>query len=116
MQAGTHSGGGRSKYGLVKNHAYVMLGVATLKDGTQLIKMRNPWGSEGYKGEYKDSNMSQDVKEQLKHTNSNDGTFYMTVPEFKSDVQYVGINYNTENWTPNYFLVLDDKGQGAAAG
>ena len=40
-----------------------MLGVATLKDGTQLIKMRNPWGSEGYKGEYKDSNMSQDVKE-----------------------------------------------------
>jgi hypothetical protein len=27
MQAGTHSGGGRSEYGLVKNHAYVILGV-----------------------------------------------------------------------------------------
>ena len=41
----------------------------------------------------------------------------MTVPEFKSDVQYVGINYNTENWTPNYFLALNDEDrEGAVAG
>jgi hypothetical protein len=50
MQAGTHNGGGRSTYGLVKNHAYVIIGVDTLNDGTKLIKMRNPWGVEGFKG------------------------------------------------------------------
>lgn len=108
MQAGTHSGGGRTTYGLVKNHAYVMLGVAQLNDGTQLIKMRNPWGVEGFKGQYSDANMSSDVKSQLNHTSSNDGTFYMLPAEFKSDVQYVGINYNTENWSQDYFLALDD--------
>ena len=36
---------------------------ADKKTSNKLVKMRNPWGSEGYKGEYKDSNMSQDVKE-----------------------------------------------------
>jgi hypothetical protein len=78
--------------------------------------MRNPWGNEGYKGEYKDSAMSSAVRQELGHTNSNDGTFYMTLAEFMNDCSYVGINYNTENWHYDYFLVLDDKGDGASAG
>jgi hypothetical protein len=52
--------------------------------------------------------MSADVKAQLDHDTGNDGNFWMTVPEFKSDVQYVGINLNTENWKHGHFLVLDD--------
>jgi hypothetical protein len=62
MQAGTHSGGGRGTYGLVKNHAYVIEGVYELTDGEKLVKMRNPWGTEGYNGAYADSKMSEDVK------------------------------------------------------
>jgi hypothetical protein len=58
MQAGTQSGGGRTKYGLVRNHAYAILGVHELSSGEKLIHMRNPWGNEGYNGQYKDSNMS----------------------------------------------------------
>ena len=52
--------------------------------------------------------MSADVKAQLDHDTGNDGDFWMTVPEFMSDVQYVGINLNTENWHHGSFLVLDD--------
>jgi hypothetical protein len=117
MQAGTHNGGGRSEHGLVKNHAYVIIGVDTLNDGTKLIKMRNPWGVEGFTGDYADSKMSADVKSQLDHDTGNDGNFWMTVAEFKSDVQYVGINLNTENWHHAHFLVLnDDRVAGESAG
>ena len=30
--------------GLVQSHAYVVIGVVTLGDGTRLVKLRNPWG------------------------------------------------------------------------
>ena len=35
-------------------HAYSVIGVATLKNGTRLVKVRNPWGVEGYKGTWSD--------------------------------------------------------------
>jgi hypothetical protein len=101
MQAGTHSGGGRGTYGLVKNHAYVIIGVDE-SNGTRRVLMRNPWGTEGYNGQYADG-----VK---------DGDFYMTLPEFLTDVQYIGINLNTENWFHDYYLVLNDDGSNASPG
>jgi hypothetical protein len=60
--------------------------------------------------------MSPDVMEELDHKNANNGTFYMTLAEFMSDCSYVGINYNTENWHHDYFLVLNDNGSGAEDG
>jgi hypothetical protein len=116
MQMGTECGNGRTKYGLVKCHAYVILGVKEISNGDKLVKMRNPWGVESFTGQYRDASMSSSVKSELNHTNSNDGTFYMTLDEFMSDIQYVGINYNTENWFHDYFLVLDDNGSGKKAG
>jgi hypothetical protein len=41
-------------YGLPGGHAYTLLGARELKDGTKLLKMRNPWGSENYNGPYSD--------------------------------------------------------------
>jgi hypothetical protein len=78
--------------------------------------MRNPWGNEGYTGQYNDGAMSSAVRQELGHTADDDGTFYMTLAEFMNDVQYVGINYNTEKWYHDYFLVLNDKGLGASDG
>jgi hypothetical protein len=44
--------------GLTSGHAYTMLGALKLTDDTgkewNLIKMRNPWGSEGYNGPWSD--------------------------------------------------------------
>ena len=114
MQMGTECGNGRTDYGLVKCHAYVILGVQTLEStGEKMVKMRNPWGVESFNGKYKDSAMSSSVRSELDHTNSNDGTFWMTLDEFMNDTQYIGINYNTENWYHDYFLVLDDNKSGA---
>jgi hypothetical protein len=40
--------------GLVNNHAYSLLDLVTIQ-GTKLVKIRNPWGSEGYNGAWSDS-------------------------------------------------------------
>lgn len=54
--------------GLVRAHAYTILGVQELTTGGkvehQLVKMRNPWGKERYDGPFsdKDSRWTEDFK------------------------------------------------------
>lgn len=58
IQAGTEGAGDdseKTKDGLSKSHAYTVIGVHTLSDGTRLVKIRNPWGEEGYKGAWSDN-------------------------------------------------------------
>jgi len=45
-------------FGLPGAHAYTLMGTATLSDGTKLLKMRNPWGSEVYTGPYSDDKLT----------------------------------------------------------
>ena len=40
--------------GVAYGHAYTVIDTALLDDGTRLIKMRNPWGSETYHGPWGD--------------------------------------------------------------
>lgn len=40
--------------GIAYGHAYSVIGVASLEDGTKLVQVRNPWGAEGYKGKWSD--------------------------------------------------------------
>ena len=60
IQCGTSNspgGGGDSENnanGIAYGHAYSVIGVATLEDGTKLVQVRNPWGQEGYKGKWSD--------------------------------------------------------------
>ena len=45
----------RNLSGLTKGHAYTVLGTVKLSNGTRLVKIRNPWGTEGFVGAYSDS-------------------------------------------------------------
>jgi hypothetical protein len=59
--------------------------------------MRNPWASEGYTGPYSDKSegneMTAAVAEELGHIiDKGDGEFYMTIKDFVSQTNYVGIN------------------------
>jgi hypothetical protein len=51
-------GTGSYGYGLAKSHAYTIMAALTLTDETgkewNLLKMRNPWASEGYNGPWND--------------------------------------------------------------
>lgn len=71
--------------GLITGHAYTVLGKATY-NGEKLIKMRNPWGSEHYKGTWSDKDTTKwtaAAKKALNHTTQNDGTFYVPVADYK---------------------------------
>lgn len=41
--------------GISTRHAYSLLDLVHLSNGVRLAKIRNPWGSEKYHGEYSDS-------------------------------------------------------------
>jgi len=40
--------------GIPYMHAFTINGTKQLSDGTKLIRIRNPWGSETYKGPFSD--------------------------------------------------------------
>ena len=42
------------RHGIISGHAYTLLDTAVV-NGTQIIKMRNPWDSESYNGPWSDS-------------------------------------------------------------
>lgn len=74
------------KDGLVNQHAYTVLGVATYK-GEKLVKVRNPWGVERYVGEWSDKDTkkwTQEAKDALNHHHAgSDGAFWMPLNLFQ---------------------------------
>lgn len=82
--------------GLYGGHAYTLIGTKTVKkaDGkvVRLMKIRNPWGTEVYKGPWCDScsEWTPDTRAQAGMTNANDGVFHIPVEEY-------ALTFNT--WT-----------------
>ena len=58
-----------------------------MRNGTRLIKMKKPWGTETFKGDYSDSRMSSSVQRELGHTKGNDGVFYMSLDQYYDQVK-----------------------------
>ena len=109
-----------SFYGITATHAYTLIEnytVQKISGGTvQLIKLRDPWGSDsGFKGEYRDgdilwSDVSAAEKTRIGYTiNAMDGTFFMTVVQFKEAFSSISFSKMLKDWTRSYFLILDDK-------
>jgi len=94
--------------GIAYSHAYSVIGTETITDNSgvshQLIRMRNPWGSEGYTGAWADAdaawnNVSSATKAAIGHTNSvSDGYFFMSVASFKTNFRSAYINRDMSGW------------------
>jgi len=91
--------------GLVAGHAYTIIGVTTINlvDGTKqrLIKARNPWGSERYKGKWCDRCKewaNDDYRKQAKLVKKNDGIFHIPAEEFNLDFKYLQYIAWNDNW------------------
>jgi len=71
--------------GLVNGHAYSLIGVAEYQQ-IKLVKIRNPWGAEKYKGPWSDksSEWTTDARTALGSVDKNDGVFWMPLSTFKS--------------------------------
>ncbi|CAK69420.1 unnamed protein product (macronuclear) [Paramecium tetraurelia] len=86
--------------GLIAGHAYTVLKIKDLNSNTKLIKLRNPWGKEEWKGDW--SNQSQlwtpEQKAQFKITNANDGVFYMSITDFRKYFDDLSVCYVKEGY------------------
>ena len=74
----------------MSNHAYSLIGaheVHTAEGPVRLVKVRNPWGQYEWKGAWSDSDWhwTADLKSQVGFTEANDGTFYMSIEDYKNE-------------------------------
>eukprot|EP01038_Epipyxis_sp_PR26KG_P014549 gene14549-19531_t len=72
---------GKENYtGLVAGHAYSLISVKKLRNGTRLVQLRNPWGSMEWSGDWSDTSplWSQEAKDDVGGFEvADDGTFWM---------------------------------------
>ena len=97
--------------GLAHSHAYSIIGVATLSTGVKLVKIRNPWGSEGYNGPYSDASdlWTDETKAEVNLVNDlQDGYFFCDLDTFMKSFDYATVSYETEGKFHSSFLMLDD--------
>ena len=102
--------------GLAKGHAYTVIGVTTEVPGKRLVKIRNPWGTERYKGPWCDgckewNDVSQEVKTKLGYQNADDGIFYMTVEDYWAGFEETNVNFDLADgdWHEDHYLFVNDE-------
>jgi hypothetical protein len=112
IQAGT---GGTNHFtegiqGLANGHAYSVIGVKELSNGTKLVVMRNPWGSEGFTGDWSDGSAlwTDELKEEAGWEQKNDGKFFMSVADYKEQAAYTLVAKDVTDWNTASFLKLND--------
>lgn len=117
IQSATHFASGghdwQNANGLAYSHAYTLLGTHTLSTGTRLLRMRNPWGSEGYSGPWSDSSSEWDSAAGLRdevpdYGFDNDGVFYIDLDTYYTDFQVTEFNLDTRDMYNSSFLKLND--------
>lgn len=99
------------KVGLTGGHAYTLLGVEQLSTGERLVKVRNPWGSEGFTGDWSDgsSKWTDKAKQEVSFEKANDGTFYMSVEDLKTYGADYSVNRDMTGKTRASFLMRNDQ-------
>jgi len=85
MECSTRNHPDTQRMGLVCYHAYSVVGLAELKNGTRLLKIRNTWGHGEWTGCWCDNDprWTESIKRQVDHfVDSDDGSFYIDLNDF----------------------------------
>ena len=100
----------RNLAGLVKGHAYTVMGTVKLSTGKRLVKIRNPWGIELYEGSYSDKSKLWDeaTKIEAGHKDKDDGIFFTDIDTYVDFFSETYINIDVEDWASAKFMKLDD--------
>mmetsp|Transcript_19084 Transcript_19084/g.34702 ORF Transcript_19084/g.34702 Transcript_19084/m.34702 type:complete len:608 (+) Transcript_19084:2716-4539(+) len=117
-----------NEIGLVGLHAYSVIKAAevpTRRGVEKLLKIRNPWGSTEWQGDWSDSSplWTPEIQRELEWENVNDGTFWMRLEDFtqwftslticrvRDDYHYAFVKVNQPKDTFRVFEVtLQDAG------
>jgi len=89
--------------GLVRGHAYTIISAYELK-GLKLLKLRNPWGSFEWTGDYSDKSEKWDdeLRKFVNYQNKDDGIFYMKMEDFMNYFPYTFICKYKNNYQYEY--------------
>ncbi|KAK3368666.1 hypothetical protein B0H63DRAFT_79367 [Podospora didyma] len=90
---GLLDGGYGDRDGISEGHAYVVMEARTLKNGTRLLKLRNPWGKTKkgiWEGAWSDGSKewTTEVQEELGHTFGNDSVFWISYEDLLRKYQH----------------------------
>lgn len=80
----------KPEFGLIDGHAYSLISVKFLNNEHQLVRLRNPWGSTEWTGDWSDNSAkwtpklraALSVDEQEAMQNNDDGLFWMSFQDF----------------------------------
>jgi hypothetical protein len=83
MTAGTSASEEVEEVGLSRGHAFTVLGIHEIK-GERVIRLRNPWGEGEFSGDWSDysSKWTEELREQYKYFEKDDGDFFMGYQDF----------------------------------
>ena len=102
--------------GIANGHAYTVISVTDAVPGVRLVKLRNPWGSERYKGPWCDdceewNSVSQEVKDSLAFTSANDGVFYMPLEDYHIYFEETNVTFDISDgdWHEDHYLFINDE-------
>lgn len=98
------SGETKNALGIIAGHAYTLSAIKTLSNGVQLLKLRNPWGKGEWTGNWGDSSnlWTPELKQQAEWTAEDDGTFFMTYNDFKTQFTAVTIAHYHDAYFYSY--------------
>jgi hypothetical protein len=90
------------------------LGVKKITDDSgkevKLVKVRNPWGSEKYNGDYSDSSKlwtSDAMRKRAGSVVGNDGEFFMPIDLYRKHFKSTSVSYNMDKVTSAHHLTLN---------
>ncbi|KAK3323026.1 hypothetical protein B0H66DRAFT_602440 [Apodospora peruviana] len=90
---GLLDGGYGDRDGITEGHAYVVMEARTLKDGTRLVKLRNPWGKTKkgiWEGAWSDGSKewTTEAQEELGHQFGSDSVFWISYDDLLRKYQH----------------------------
>jgi len=100
MTAGTYGDGFVEEVGLDCSHAYSVLGIYEI-NGEKVIRLRNPWGSGEFNGEWSDysSKWTEDLKKKYNYYEKDDGDFFIGFKDFLRYFRKMGIAKLHPSWS-----------------
>ena len=79
--------------GIVKGHAYTIINAYDCNEKIKLLKLRNPWGSYEWKGDFSDDSplWTNELRKLVNFQSKDDGIFYMKIEDFLKYFPYTFI-------------------------
>mmetsp|Transcript_6794 Transcript_6794/g.6093 ORF Transcript_6794/g.6093 Transcript_6794/m.6093 type:complete len:189 (-) Transcript_6794:120-686(-) len=100
--------------GIVGGHAYTLISAHKVGD-VRLLRIRNPWGSGEWTGDYSDKSdkWTPELKKAVGWTDEDDGTFFMTPEHFKEIYEEVNVGYYHQGYKYNFTSKVTNPGETA---